>query len=134
MSAHVAANVMLTWVLVPVTCLIILVTWAEIIADPGLIFLYALLIYFIAFLVSGLISKCCGVRAFNDRGDAKRKLLMVVIKALIFATGAVAMFATFITGDSLQVDAVGFYISWNYLALYCVLWFLLWLLPKLLVK
>lgn len=87
-------------------------------------FLYIFLAGFGIFIFQKLTAKLYDRAAFNSKRSALHSLLMIVIRSLIFTTGAVFLVAWFLgNGDefSMLVDNV-LWINMNYLVRYLIVY------------
>ncbi len=133
-SQHVAASYMINMIFIPVISLVCLYVWTLPVHDSFLaVFLYALAVYFIALIATGMVNWLCGLPAFKDKG--KRKVLWVFIKAAAFASGVCMFFASMMTGGFVVIDEIGIHnLTWNFLIVYGLIWLVLAALPYVAIK
>lgn len=99
-------------------------------------FLWILLSSMVVFTASKFVRKGYGRDAFNSKRSALHAFLLILIRAAVFATGAVALVAVFLgNGDTLVMDIEGtVWINVNYLARYVVVYAVIYALAYLITS
>ena len=95
-------------------------------------FILILMTYFITLLINSIIRKTYGRDAFSSKRSALHAFAMIIVRASIFATSAVALITLFLSdGDLVMVIEGVTWISLNYLMRYIFVYLVIYFLAYL---
>jgi len=133
---HTGLYILLTWFMIPIGSLVILYALDARIDNAWQLLFAAILVYLVSFILSSAIKKGTGRSVFRSSRDFATKLILILMKSVIFAFGVVGLLMSSPLKEyTLIVEIEGVtYISFLALQRYVLVYVILFVLMQFLAR